>query len=95
MQLLPEGIKLMPQVEGDFGERLLNGVIDLLAVGHSGAILINSDSPTLPKLILRRAADAVLSGDNCVLGRSRRRRLYPDRIVKTARAFVRGYSLEH
>jgi glycosyltransferase A (GT-A) superfamily protein (DUF2064 family) len=31
-------------------------------------ILINTESPTLPKLILRRAADAVLNGDNCVLG---------------------------
>jgi hypothetical protein len=70
LQLLPEGTKLMPQVEGDFGERLLNGAIDLLAIGHSGAILINSDSPTLPKLILRSAADAVLSGDNCVLSRA-------------------------
>lgn len=70
LQLLPVGTKLMPQVEGDFGERLLNGAIDLLAVGHSGAILINSDLPTLPKLILRRAADAVLSGDNCVLSRA-------------------------
>ena len=70
LQLLPEGTKLMPQVEGDFGERLLNGAIDLLATRHSGAILINSDLPTLPKLILRRAADAVLSGDNCVLSRA-------------------------
>lgn len=70
LQLLPAGMKLMPQVAGDFGERLLNGVIDLLAIEHSGAILINSDSPTLPKLILRRAADAVLRGDNCVLSRA-------------------------
>ena len=70
LQLLPKGTKLMPQVEGDFGERLLNGAIDLLAIGHSGAILINSDLPTLPKLILRSAADAVLSGDNCVLSRA-------------------------
>lgn len=66
-QLLPESFQLMPQVEGDFGERLLHGTIDLLAAGHSGAILINSDSPTLPPLILRQAADAVLSGDNVVL----------------------------
>ncbi len=67
LRLLPEGTKLMPQVEGDFGERLLHGVIDLLAAGHAGAILINSDSPTLPKAILRQAADAVRGGDNVVL----------------------------
>ena len=66
-QLLPEGFQLMPQVEGDFGERLLHGTIDLLAAGHSGAILINSDSPTLPASILHQAADAVRCGDNVVL----------------------------
>ena len=63
----PKDFKLIPQVEGDFGDRLLSGAIDLLAAGHSGAILINSDSPTLPETILRQAADAVRRGDNVVL----------------------------
>ena len=66
LSLLPDGFKLMPQVEGGFGERLLHGAIDLLAAGHSGAILINSDSPTLPGSILREAAEAVRRGDNVV-----------------------------
>lgn len=57
----------MPQVEGDFGERLLQGARDLLAAGHGGAILINSDSPTLPGSILREAAEAVGRGGNVVL----------------------------
>jgi hypothetical protein len=65
--LLPESFRLMPQIEGNFGERLLHGTIDLLAAGHSGAILINSDSPTLPSSILRQATDAVHRGDNVVL----------------------------
>jgi uncharacterized protein len=67
LSLLPSGFNLMPQVEGGFGERLRQGTIDLLAAGHSGAILINSDSPTLPASILREAADAVGRGDNVVL----------------------------
>jgi hypothetical protein len=67
MRLLPEGTRLMPQVEGDFGERLLSGMIDLIAAGHSGAILVNSDSPTLPKAILRAAVEAVAAGDSVVL----------------------------
>jgi glycosyltransferase A (GT-A) superfamily protein (DUF2064 family) len=46
---------------------LLKGVADLLAAGFGGAILVNSDSPTLPKAILRAAVDAVRSGDNVVL----------------------------
>jgi rSAM/selenodomain-associated transferase 1 len=66
-RLLPEGTQLMPQVEGNFGERLLSGVADLIAAGHSGAILINSDSPTLPKAILREAVDAVRARDCVVL----------------------------
>ncbi len=36
--------------------------------GYAGAILVNSDSPTLPAAILRQAVDAVRSGDNVVLG---------------------------
>jgi hypothetical protein len=67
LRLLPEGFTLIPQVEGDFGVRLLNGTIDIMAAGFAGAILINSDSPTLPDKILRQAADAVRSGDNVVL----------------------------
>ena len=55
------------QGEGDLGARLLKGTADLLAAGHAGAILINSDSPTLPKAILRAAIDAVRQGDNVVL----------------------------
>ena len=50
-QLLPPGFELLPQAEGDFGARLNQGVQDLIASGHAGAILLNSDSPTLPRKI--------------------------------------------
>lgn len=66
-QLLPPRFALTLQGEGNLGERLLKGTIDLLADGHEGAILVNSDSPTLPKAILRQAVDAVRSGDNLTL----------------------------
>lgn len=66
-RLLPEGFHLILQGDGDLGTRLLKGVADLLAAGFGGAILVNSDSPTLPKAILRAAVDAVRSGDNVVL----------------------------
>ncbi len=66
-RLLPEGFFLVPQGEGDLGARLLKGTTDLLAAGYAGAILVNSDSPTLPASILRQAADAVMRGDNVVL----------------------------
>lgn len=65
--LLPRSFRLMPQVDGDFGVRLFQGASALLDAGHDGAILVNSDSPTLPLPILRAAVDAVRQGDNVVL----------------------------
>jgi rSAM/selenodomain-associated transferase 1 len=65
--LLPSCFELAPQCDGDFGERLLQGTSDLLDAGHAGAILVNSDSPTLPLPILRAAVDALKQGDNVVL----------------------------
>lgn len=66
-KLLPEGFELTLQCEGDFGVRLLHGVTALLNAGHRGAILINSDSPTLPASILRSAVAALRGGDCVVL----------------------------
>lgn len=66
-ELLPDNFFLTPQVQGDFGERLLAGARDILAAGHDGVILINSDSPTIPKSLLRKAVDAVARGNNVAL----------------------------
>jgi rSAM/selenodomain-associated transferase 1 len=66
-RLLPEGFDLIPQIDGSFGDRLSQGLTDIIAAGHDGAILINSDSPTLPLAILSAAVDAVRQGDNVVL----------------------------
>ena len=65
--LLPEAFNLTPQCDGDFGARLSNAAKELLEMDYAGVILINSDSPTLPKQILRSAVDAVGLGDNVVL----------------------------
>ena len=64
--LLPPSFELHPQFEGDFGERLAHGATDLLQ-RHGGVLLVNSDSPTLPRSILRAAVDAVKEGDGVVL----------------------------
>lgn len=66
-RLLPRGFGLVPQGDGDLGARLFKGTVDLLDAGHSGAILVNSDSPTLPKAILRQAVNAVRHGNNVTL----------------------------
>jgi rSAM/selenodomain-associated transferase 1 len=65
--LLPGGFHLLPQSNGDLGERLLNATVDLLNAGHDGAILIDSNSPTLPLSILRAAVHAVRQGDAAVI----------------------------
>jgi rSAM/selenodomain-associated transferase 1 len=66
-RLLPDAFRLILQGEGDLGARLLKCTADLIAAGFAGAILVNSDSPTLPKAILRDAVDALRQGDNVVL----------------------------
>lgn len=65
--LLPDGFHLQAQCDGDFGVRLREATRDLLDNGHRGAILVNSDSPTLPIPILKMAVRAVESGDNVTL----------------------------
>jgi uncharacterized protein len=65
--LLPAHFELTLQGEGALGERILQGTLDLLAQGHEGVILVNSDSPTLPLSILRDAVHAVQQGDCVVL----------------------------
>jgi rSAM/selenodomain-associated transferase 1 len=64
-QLLPDDFRMMPQGDGDLGARMLKSIADLLAAGHTGAILIGADMPTLPPSILRDALDAVRR-NNCV-----------------------------
>jgi hypothetical protein len=66
-RLLPADFGLAAQGEGDLGARLAGGIEDLIALGHAGAILVNSDSPTLPPEILRDAADALRDGDRMVI----------------------------
>jgi hypothetical protein len=66
-RLLPDSFNLMVQGVGNLGARLVKATADLLDAGHDGAILVNSDSPTLPAEILREAASAIRQGDNVVL----------------------------
>ncbi len=64
--ILPD-FALTLQGDGDLGDRLARGMDDLLAAGHDGAIIINSDSPTLPASILEAAIEAVLARDQMVI----------------------------
>lgn len=66
--LLPSDFRLLAQSSGPLGERLIRASAGLLALGHAGVVLVNADSPTLPRSILRAAADALRDGDRAVLG---------------------------
>lgn len=70
-EILPADFILVPQREGDFGERLLKATQDLLQLGFDSVCLIDSDSPTVPETVYARAA-AYLSDpqDSVVLGPS-------------------------
>ena len=69
--LLPEGFCLVAQYEGNFGERLLRAVEDLLALDYGSVCLIDSDSPTLPATALATAVTELAKpGDRMVLGPS-------------------------
>lgn len=67
---LPPSFGLVLQDGGDFGTALRDGARHLLdEFGHDCAVLINSDSPTLPPALLASAVEALgRAGDRVVLG---------------------------
>ena len=54
--LVPAGFRCMPQQGRDLGERLAGLLAGLIAEGHTAAIAIDSDSPTLPMAHVAEAA---------------------------------------
>jgi rSAM/selenodomain-associated transferase 1 len=70
-EILPEHFILVPQREGDFGERLLAATEDLLRLGFNSVCLIDSDSPTVPDTVFAEATQFLSdSEDGVVLGPS-------------------------
>lgn len=67
--ILADGSPPMPPGIAGFGTCLLHAVEAMLAAGHTGAVVLNSDSPTLPTEYLVRTAYLLLApGDRAVLG---------------------------
>jgi uncharacterized protein len=59
----------MPDGVAGFGRCLLHAIQALLAQGFGAAVVVNSDSPTLPTDLLMRTAEALLApGERAVLG---------------------------
>jgi rSAM/selenodomain-associated transferase 1 len=68
---LPDGIGLIEAWRPNFGDCLLQTIEEIFARGHASAVVLNSDSPTLPTAFLVEAAAALARpGDRAVLGPS-------------------------
>lgn len=68
-RVLADGSVPMPPGVSGFGRCLLHAVQAMLAQGYGAACVLNSDSPTLPTMVLARTAQALMApGDRVVLG---------------------------
>src|SRR5713101_398768 len=66
---LPHEIGLIEAWQPDFGDCLLAAIAQLLERGHRSAVVLNSDSPTLPTSLLVETAQVLAQpGDRAVLG---------------------------
>ena len=68
---LPGAIGLIEAWRQNFGDCLLHTIEQIFARGHASAVVLNSDSPTLPTAFLVETAAALAApGDRAVLGPS-------------------------
>jgi rSAM/selenodomain-associated transferase 1 len=67
----PPSVGLIESWHPNFGDCLFTAIDRVLARGHAGAVVLNSDSPTLPTALLVECARMLaLPGDRAVLGPS-------------------------
>ncbi len=70
-RILPDSIGLIEAWLPNFGDCLLHTIGQILDRGHHSAVVLNSDSPTLPTaLLVETAAVLARPGDRAVLGPS-------------------------
>lgn len=65
--LLPEGIALIPQVDGDIGDRMLAAADKLFLDAPGPVLILGTDAPTLPVDYLVRAADVLDAYDASIV----------------------------
>lgn len=70
-EILPVSVGLIEAWHPNFGDCLFAAIKKLFVLGHSSAVVLNSDSPTLPTALLVKAAEVLAcSSDHAVLGPS-------------------------
>jgi rSAM/selenodomain-associated transferase 1 len=60
--LAPRGARLFPQEGRDLGERLIRACARGFAAGFQAVVVRNSDSPSLPRELVREAAEVLAAG---------------------------------
>lgn len=69
--ILPTAVGLIECWLPDFGDCLFSAITHVLTLGHASAVVLNSDSPTLPTALLVETARVLAApGDRAVLGPS-------------------------
>ena len=70
-RILPAAIDLVEAWRPNFGDCLFHTIGEILGRGHQSAVVLNSDSPTLPTALLVETAEVLARpGDHAVLGPS-------------------------
>jgi rSAM/selenodomain-associated transferase 1 len=70
-RILPAAIDLVEAWLPNFGDCLFHTIGEILSRGHRSAVVLNSDSPTLPTALLTETAEVLARpGDRAVLGPS-------------------------
>jgi uncharacterized protein len=70
-RILPTSIGLIEAWLPNFGDCLFHTIGEILSRGHQSAVVLNSDSPTLPTALLVETAEVLARpGDRAVLGPS-------------------------
>jgi len=70
-RILPASIGLIEAWLPNFGDCLFHTIGEILSRGHQSAVVLNSDSPTLPTALLVETAEVLARpGDRAVLGPS-------------------------
>jgi rSAM/selenodomain-associated transferase 1 len=67
LDTLPPGIGLIESWYPNFGDCLFRAIQVLLAAGHESAVVLNSDSPTLPTSLLVETAQVLARPDDCAV----------------------------
>jgi uncharacterized protein len=86
-------ISCVPQRGKDLGERMAEALLDVFSLGNRAAVIIGSDSPDLPRALIKDAFDYLEQDDNgVVVGPSEDGGYYLVGMTRLHRQLFRGIS---